>query len=200
MHESESEVAQSCPTLSDPIALVRDMIGREVPVVPDPTLLLTPTQWRAYMTPQESGAYIFVYTVFKSESLWSFAERLSAQTGLPIKTVSYSVLHRHCADYDFTASPADWLGYMAGAAYVVTNSFHGVAFSLNFHKQFFYELPPEHAGVGSRLSNIVSRYGVTDRALDVASIENTIDFTRVEQQLEEDRTCANVYLDEILSL
>ena len=152
------------------------------------------------MMPRENERYIFVYTVFKSDSLWEFAERLSAQTGLPIRTVSYSVLHRHKAVYDFTASPADWLGYMAGAAYVVTNSFHGVAFSLNFHKRFFYELPPESTGVGSRHSNIVSRYGVEHRSIHTANTEEEIDFVQVEHRLEQDRTYAKTYLRESIGL
>lgn len=180
--------------------LVREIAGLDVPVVPDPTLLLTKAQWAAYMAPKAEKAYIFVYTVFNSDAIWVFAEELSKKTGLPIKTVSYSTLHKHHAVYDYTASPADWLGYMAGAAYVVTNSFHGVAFSINFEKQFFYELPPARTGVASRLSYIIEHYGLSHRALSMADMEERIDFSAVREKLSEDRRVGERFLDEILCL
>ncbi len=180
--------------------IVQNILGKQVPVVPDPTLLLTREQWETYIKPMHCDRYIFVYTVFNSATLWEFAERLSQKTGLPIKTVSYSVLHKRAAQYDYTAGPAEWLGYIAGAAYVVTNSFHGVAFSVNFEKQFFYELPPAASGVASRLSHITARYGLAHRALDVAKTDEDIDFSSVRECLREDRTFAQRYIDEIMNL
>ncbi len=180
--------------------IVQDIIGEKPPVVPDPTLLLTKTQWERYMAPLKSKGYIFVYTVFNSESLWKFAEALSRKTGLPVKTVSYSTLHKHHAVHDYTAGPADWLRYMADADYVVTNSFHGVAFSINFEKQFFYELPPAASGVSSRLSHITARYGLSHRALQIANTGEWIDFSEPKAKLFEDLCTAGRFLDEILSL
>ena len=169
-------------------ALIKEICGMDVPVVVDPTLLLTKEQWEELAAPrQKGGEYIFVYTVFNSEPLWQFAADLSKKTGLPVKTVSYSRLHRHAAEYSFTAGPAEWLRYLLDARYVVTNSFHGFAFSLNFQKEFFFELPPESSGVGSRLADLARRYGLTGRELTVADVDETPDFTEASRRLEEDR-------------
>lgn len=180
--------------------IVQDITGKTVPIVPDPTLLLTREDWEPYMAPKADNGYIFVYTVFNSDSLWKFAEDLSCKTGLPIKTVSYSTLHKHNATYDYTAGPAQWLRYMADAAYVVTNSFHGVAFSVNFEKQFFYELPPAKSGVGSRLSHITAHYGLSNRALHTANLGEKIDFSAARELLCEDRRFGNAFIDEILNV
>ena len=169
-------------------ALIKEICGLDVPVVVDPTLLLTKEQWEALAAPRTAdGDYIFVYTVFNSERLWQFAADLSKKTGLPVKTVSYSRLHRHEATYSFTAGPAEWLQYLLDARYVVTNSFHGFAFSLNFQKEFFFELPPESSGVGSRLADLARRYGLTGRELTNADMDETPDFTQASRLLEEDR-------------
>ena len=168
--------------------LIREICGLDAPVVVDPTLLLTKEQWEELAAPRKTdGEYIFVYTVFNSERLWQFAADLSEKTGLPVKTVSYSRLHRHAAEYSFTAGPDEWLRYLLDARYVVTNSFHGFAFSLNFQKEFFFELPPESSGVGSRLADLARRYGLTGRELTAADINETPDFTEASRLLAEDR-------------
>jgi hypothetical protein len=48
------------------------------------------------------------------------------------------------------------------ARYVVTNSFHGTAFSIIFEKNFYLELS---AKTNSRLTNIVKLLGLEDRII-----------------------------------
>lgn len=179
--------------------IVKDISGIDAPVVLDPTLLLNKQQWENFANRPDDSGYIYVYTVFNSESLWDFAYKLSEKTGLPIKTVSYSKFHRHNADYSFTAGPAEWLGYMLNADYVVTNSFHGFAFSTNFGKQFFYELPPKSSGVGSRLADMAKSYGLCDRELKVADMDKQIDYTAVYEKLDAARENSMYFLRKIVS-
>lgn len=165
-------------------ALASEMTGGNVQSVVDPTLLLNKEQWMELAKPnfKEKG-YIFVYTVFNSDALWEFAYNLSKKTGLPIKTVSYSKFHRHNADYSFTAGPDEWVSYVAAADYVVTNSFHGFAFSVNFEKQFYFELPPAASGVGSRVSDMAKSYGLEGREIKVADAA-PIDYSVITPKLE----------------
>lgn len=168
-------------------ALVDDICDRKATIVLDPTLLLNEQKWREMADPTFiHRRYIFVYTVFNSDSLWEFAYELSKKTGLPIRTISYSKLHRKNAEYTFDAGPAQWLSHMLNADYVVTNSFHGFAFSVNFEKQFYYELPPHNSGVGSRLSDMAQTYGLTGRELRHRD-ESAINYAPVQEMLEKDR-------------
>lgn len=178
--------------------LVSEIAGLDSTLVLDPTLLLGRADWEKFMAPPKKQGYIYVYTVFNSPSLWEFAYKLSKKTGLPIKTISYSVMHKYNAETDYTAGPDDWLRYIADADYVVTNSFHGVAFSINFGKQFFFELPPAKSGVGSRLSNITARYGLSDRELAVADMDSKIDFGETEKLLARDRQASIDFIDSFL--
>ncbi len=174
-------------------------LHRTVPVVADPTLLLQPREWEQFADPTTANEpYIFVYTVFNSESLWDFAYRLSQETGLPIRTMSYSTLHKHRAAYTYTAGPAQWLAQMRDAHYVVTNSFHGVAFSINLQKEFFYELPPERSGVQSRIENITAHYGVQHRRVGLADIHERVQWDTMQPLLDADRREAAAFMDKIL--
>ena len=179
--------------------LINEIAGLDSEVVLDPTLLLTREDWEQYMAPKKDSGYIFVYTVFNSDSLWEYAYELSRKTGLPIKTISYSRMHKREAECDYTAGPDDWLRYMADADYVVTNSFHGTAFSINFKKQFFFELPPQKSGVGSRLANITARYGLSDRELQKAQPDAVIDYKDADKALAADRERSYQFIKNFLN-
>ena len=182
--------------------IISDISDKEALVAVDPTLLLTKEQWSTYSDSKKSeGGYIFVYTLFNSDKIWEQAYKLSEKTGLPIKTVSYSRLHRQNAIYDFTAGPAQWLRYMLEADYVVTNSFHGVAFSINFNKNFFFDMPPAKAGVGSRISDITERYNLASRNISAENFTFTTDapdFTTANEKLSEDRKASFSFIDSFL--
>jgi len=178
--------------------LVEQLCGKKVPVVLDPTLLLNRQQWSEMADKSfQHRNYIFVYTVFNSDSLWEYAYELSRKTGLPIRTVSYSKLHRKNAEYVFDAGPDLWLSHMLHADYVVTNSFHGFAFSVNFEKQFYYELPPHSSGVGSRLADMAHAYGLTSRELKCQE-EGCIDYLPVRERLEKSRRESMSFIEEMI--
>ena len=71
--------------------IVRDVAGRQVPVVLDPTLLLTADQWSAMANPDylaESkltpGGYILCYCINTPGAIAPYIEQLAEKTGLPI--------------------------------------------------------------------------------------------------------------------
>jgi len=178
--------------------LVQDICGRKVQLVLDPTLLLNREQWHEMADPEFTHkGYIFVYTVFNSDALWDYAYELSRKTGLPIRTISYSKIHRRKALYTFDAGPAQWISHMMNADYVVTNSFHGFAFSVNFEKQFYYELPPQKSGVSSRLSDMAQRYGLLERELGLRS-NAPIDYASVRERLQNDREDSMAFIRSFL--
>ncbi len=183
-------------------SIIKSLTGNAPAVVLDPTLLLNKDEWKKYSDQSYTKAgYIFVYTIHYSDKVWEYAHKLSEMTGLPVKTISYSKLHKQNADYDFTAGPDRWLSYMMNADYIVTNSFHGLAFSINFEKNFFFDLPSEKLGVGSRLSDITERYALMDRNISGEGFVPTTevpDFTTAKKRLKEDRKFSIEFIDSFL--
>jgi hypothetical protein len=64
----------------------------------------------------------------------------------------------------FDAGPSEFIKLFKEASFVVTNSFHGVAFSINFKKPFFVDLlDREFAPRNSRLISILENLNLSTR-------------------------------------
>ena len=86
--------------------------------------------------------------------------------------------------------PKEFLGIFKNAQYIVTNSFHGTAFAINFNKEFFVEPLSEAFGTNSRLTNILDLFGLKERLIfseDVSMYDKTIDYDNVNKVLNEER-------------
>jgi hypothetical protein len=57
-------------------------------------------------------------------------------------------------------APDEWLYLIHHAKYIVTNSFHGTAFSINYRKEFYLELSSKS---NSRLEQITKMLGLESR-------------------------------------
>lgn len=79
----------------------------------------------------------------------------------------------------------EWISYFRYADYVITDSFHGTAFSLLFQRQFVDFLPDKYSG---RINSILRLLGLEERRIEtpdgVAVLENEIDYGRVAAALE----------------
>ena len=87
-------------------------------------------------------------------------------------------------------SLAEWGGYIAGAECVLTNSYHGIIFSILNHRKFFAVLVEgELQGMNDRVITLLERLNLKDRIvktveeLDIAMKKN-IDWEHVDCLLE----------------
>lgn len=141
-------------------AIVKDLCGKEAVTCLDPTLLVTKAQWEPLMADASEKAknfqgilcYIMPGDSLVTDAIESLAQQLHQKTGLPIMRLGikeHTVFRYKAGETDIKAGPAEFLAYFAGARYVVTNSFHGTAFCVNFGKEAYIPindtLPPEKA-------------------------------------------------------
>ena len=85
------------------------------------------------------------------------------------------------------------------AEYVVTNSFHGTAFSINFNKQFFVELLKKGSDVNSRLINILEYTGLDTRRIDnfetiEDAVQAEIDWENINKKVDVMRNSSMSYI------
>lgn len=160
--------------------LIHEICGRESQVVLDPTLLLDKVEWqeRISFVPTMKN-YILVYFPHNKKRVFDFVKRLKQKTGLPVVYLSISPKIQLGTKTIYDASPDEFLGWILHADYVVTGSFHGTAFSLNFGKQFYYE----PSGEGSRIDNIVKLCGAEDRSIETSDLDSIIDYGIVQKKL-----------------
>lgn len=182
--------------------IVQDLTGREAQVVLDPTLLLPAKEWmKVAKIPQIQEDYILVYQLGISKKLVSFAEKLSKETGLRVIYIPFPLGGAMKCTCQWHIGPAEWLGLFYKAAYIVTDSFHGTAFSILFNKPFYTEAAGQHKGVGSRLFHLLSMFQLTDRLLDrdtVLDVKKTVNFDLANRLLEEERKKSISFLEAAL--
>lgn len=121
-------------------------------LVIDPVFLLSKQEWNKLVVPQHhKGKYILFYNLLNTQEGVLFARQLSRQHGLPIyeitKKTSVFGGKSHLIN---NASIGEFLGLLKDAEYVVSNSFHGVAFSIIYEKQFYA------VGMGAKANRVVS--------------------------------------------
>lgn len=154
----------------------------------DPTFLLDKTAWaKMARKPKEKKDYIFEYCIFKSPLLRAITEKLSEMTGLPV-IESHIDLRKHVPSARRMPHPSadTWLGYMMNARYIVTDSFHGCAFSINTNKDFYTVTTLNE----SRIYSLLELFGLQNRMLkqcDELKMPESIDWNSVNVRLEDRR-------------
>ncbi|MFD9368451.1 polysaccharide pyruvyl transferase family protein [Streptomyces sp. NPDC060020] len=183
------------------VDIVRALGVTECAQVLDPTLLLSGHQW-ADIAESRRGVrapYVLLYSVeedWMREAL-RVARHVARQLGLPIVQVTFGGRRRRIRGVDRTSyftTPQQFLGLFRGAGYVVTSSFHGTTFSVNFNKPFVSIAPPLFA---SRAGDFLASVGLSDRFVTDGSRElppHDIDYDPVNRALDRLRHHSRRYL------
>ena len=170
----------------------------------DPTMLLTPQEWQKLFQDrkQPEKGYVFVYNLNRNGLIKEIAKAIADKKGLKIINFADTFDFISGAQNRLFNTPYDFLNYLSNADYVVTDSFHGTAFSINFNKQFITVKAPKY---NSRIESILRQTGLVesrfvssvDQALQ--TINNDIDYKTVNQIVDEARNKSISFLQKNLS-
>lgn len=184
-------------------ALISDLIGTDAPLVCDPTLLMNSDDWVKLERPHPAaeGEYILYYTVRSSASLWNKCKEFAREKGLRIVVVGGNHLKKwkyrnENIRYAIDIGPDEWLYLVHHARYVVTNSFHGTAFSINYRKDFYVEFS---SLTNSRLEQITRSLGLDDQIVGDEPLSGAAtDYSVADRALPQIREESMKYLSEAL--
>lgn len=160
--------------------LLRDILKREVETVVDPCLLLSYDEWqKVIIEPKTDKHFILVYQLGFSPVLVEQAVKVAKRENKKIVFLPFPVGKPAFGKYDVFAGPSELLGYIKKADYVFTDSFHGTLFSILFNKQFYTKISGTHAGIGSRISDMLAIFGLEKRLVEYTDLNETIDFENI---------------------
>ncbi|HEX2946776.1 MAG TPA: polysaccharide pyruvyl transferase family protein [Clostridia bacterium] len=196
-------------------SIIREITGREAQTVLDPTLLLDGDDWSSISAaPAFKEPYILCYFITDARKYGDFVQVLSDKYKLPVVSLCGSrrvvPQTRHSV---LDAGPKEFLGLFRNAAAVLTDSFHGTVFSINFKREFysFESSQKSEKAVNSRLYSILDRLGLLSRIFPhtmeleefknkVDTLSKAIDYSEVEKLLEKERNVSADYLKGALGL
>jgi hypothetical protein len=176
----------------------------------DPTLLLEPAQYERLLGRSSPTHAPLVYqyqlhwpTVFDVGLLSAaVASRLGARVAIPFPPHPVRDFIRATRD-----TPEQWLANIAGARFVVTNSFHGVAMCSLFRKPFaVVPLAGQAASMNTRLESFLSRVGLQSRIVSDAGpatvdrlLDDPVDWDAVTAEIGRWRSRSAAFLHAALA-
>lgn len=132
----------------------------------DPTLQTSKENWLNLASKRlVKEKYLILMLLYNEDNgATEWAQQIAAEKGLLVVKLSWDIKKPHGIDVLKThRSPEDFLSLFYYAEYVVTNSFHGLAFSINFNKQFI--MAPRNQ-FNNRIESLLRLVGLENRIMD----------------------------------
>lgn len=186
--------------------------GVENSLIADPVFLMSPEEWSKfandkYELPQR---YVFTYLLGEDRHRRQIIKKFAEDKGYLIVSIPHVFRRYNQADENYAdveindAGPREFISLIKNADFVLTDSFHGSAFSLIFEKQFLnfsrFRVTDTRS-LNARLKNIVREYGVEERFVSIENLNkinieemDKINYDRCRIITEKKRTNAKKYL------
>lgn len=189
------------------VEICKGLWGRsDAQPVLDPTLLLDKLDWDEVAKAPRQDKYVLCYLMQSrkndSEAL-KWAKEIAKERNCKVVKICRGLTSVLWGETLYVPTVEEWLGLFMNAEYIVTNSFHGVAFSSNFNRNFtaFVEGDPQ-SGRNSRLYNICSALGLLNRIKQVGTNDSVdssdISYVEVNEKLNSLRTKSIGFLQNAL--
>ncbi len=166
--------------------------------VSDPTLLLSYDEYSPIYQnePVIQEDYILVYHLIYDKRIDNIAKRLGKIN--KYKVVIINGTQSGGSNVRKDVGPCEFLGLLSNAKLVITNSFHGVALSLVFHKNFYVSLPKIRK---DRIYSLLANYGLNNRILDLGpnNVPNnlSIDYSMIIPLINRNKDYSIEYLSSV---
>lgn len=156
---------------------------KDVYTVLDPVFLLTRQDYSKLAKTPKEKKYILVYQMQFTEKTYEIAALLKKKYNLKIIELGRMNRQPSVDRVVFNAGPAEFLGWIYNAEYIITNSFHGTAFSIILEKQFFVAGLSEKVGI--RIRNLLEQLELETQIYeDKKNVLKRINYTKVNSILD----------------
>jgi hypothetical protein len=141
--------------------------NREIHHVLDPTLLLSKKEWLETLDiklqePKEK--YILLYTVPRTDLIKKAVEYFSKKLKLKVIAIDQMFFPITKVDKHVrNAGPKEFVELFANAEFIITDSFHGTCFSVNFEKPFVSIAPGKSS---NRIHSLLLKLDIDERIIN----------------------------------
>ena len=166
--------------------ILQSLSNNEIHVVCDPVFLLSKEKWENVLSVniRDKKPYILCYNLTQNTECMRQAQIIGKAKGLDVVEV-YGEVKYHSGERHIEngLGPFDLVSHISNAAFVVTSSFHGCAFSLLLQKPFYAIGFNQRS---ERVRSLLSIAGIPERLLIKASEEwdDTLAYNQIEANLD----------------
>ncbi len=189
------------------VNLIKSISNIPAKQVLDPTMLLDQSEWNKIIDSKDrliKEPYVLMYLFGKSDSYWNrYVQEIERKYGKAYKLPSCKKESRNFPIDSI--GPIEYMRLFRDAEFVITNTFHGLMFSMIFNKQFVVldrTDASKWAKYSDRMTSTLEMFGLTDRYLfanKTSTTElNTINYQIVNEKIQEKRRESLDYLCEIV--
>lgn len=186
------------------VKLIKEMTGRDAINLVDPTLMVDGETWKKNLGVEDKSAnYILAYFLDKpSDSARRAISELKESLGCEVIAIPYQFDEMDYCDKVVPTGPIEFLDLINNAKCVLTDSFHGTAFSINLHTPFYVfarDYGTAHSQ-NSRIESILKKMNMQNRfePNEVSQEYNQVDFYNSDEVLKAERKKAREYLKSAL--
>lgn len=157
------------------VDIIKNVVGKQATTVLDPTLLLNKDEWNKIANHKRliKKKYILCYFLNYSFNAFPYVDDLTEymrqQTGYDIVRVARPPHKLKCKQthYRVGASPEEFLALVRDAEMILTTSFHGTAFAVNYGKPVFTIVQDRNAS-DSRQVSLMENLGLEKQILSLS--------------------------------
>lgn len=164
----------------------------------DPTLLLTSEDYdKIVEQPIEKEKYLLLYARRYNPKMEKYAEDLAAKNGWKIIEISLRATNAEKHRMFYEAGVEEFLSLVKNAEFVVTNSFHGMIFSVQYRRNFVVFSREQ---CDTKIEELLGIFGLSDRMLvnGDEKYRTSIDYDLVHKNIEGERKQAFAFLEDEL--
>lgn len=167
------------------VDIVKEISGKDAEWVLDPTLMLSHRQWLnvgSEISLPFNGSYLLIYELTPCAYVKQVAEAWAKHLNIPLVRICKEAtkIEKDGSVLNIIdAGPAEFIRLFDNATAIVTNSFHGSAFAINFNKDF-YTIIPARKQNNSRQTSLLNQFGLSDRLLK--ECDKLPDFQKINYQ------------------
>lgn len=186
------------------VTLIKEMTGKDAIQLIDPTLMVNGEKWkRTLEIADKKDNYILAYFLDNpSDKARKVILELKEALHCVVIGIPYQFEDMSYCDKVVPTGPIEFLDLVNNAKCVITDSFHGTAFSINLHTPFFVfgrAYGSAHSQ-NSRVESILRKMKMQDRFEPTDAFDNMkkLDFEHSERVLWEERQKAREYITNAL--
>lgn len=186
------------------VTLIKEMTGKEAVQLIDPTLMVDGETWKRTLgIADRTENYILAYFLDKpSDKARNAILELKDALHCEVIGIPYQFNDMGYCDKVVPTGPIEFLDLINNAKCVLTDSFHGTAFSINLHIPFyvFGRAYGSAHSQNSRVESILRKMNMQNRFEPTNAFDNmlNLDFKHSERVLLEERQKAREYITNAL--